>query len=293
MVQARKAVDASIGATEPTLRVAAVQMVSAVNVSDNLARAEQLIGEAAAAGARLVALPEYFVQLGRGDRDKLAIREADGDGPLQAFLSGQAAAHGIWLVGGTLPLVGPNPGKVFNSTLVYGPDGRRAARYDKIHLFGFDNGAERYDEAATIAPGRTPTVFDLESPGAAGAPSAVWRIGLSVCYDLRFPELYRALAPVDLVLLPAAFTWTTGSDHWEVLLRARAIENQCYLLAPAQGGKHESGRRTWGHSMLVDPWGAIVSLRAEDGEGVVLGDVARARLRQVRAGLPALSHRVM
>ncbi|MCO5108965.1 MAG: carbon-nitrogen hydrolase family protein [Burkholderiaceae bacterium] len=291
MTQTRNAAGAA--AAEPTLRVAAVQMVSAANVSENLARAEQLIGEAAAAGARLVALPEYFVLLGRTDRDKLSIRERDGEGPLQSFLSGQAAAHGIWLVGGTLPLASANPGKVLNTTLVYGPDGHRAARYDKIHLFGFDNGSERFDEAATIAPGRTPTVFDLEAPAAGGAPAATWRVGLSVCYDLRFPELYRALAPVDLVLAPSAFTWTTGSAHWEVLLRARAIENQCYLLAPAQGGQHENGRRTWGHSMLVDPWGEVVAARAADGEGVVVGDVSRGRLRQVRAGLPALLHRVM
>ena len=290
MTQAKKATGTATAVAEPTLRVAAVQMVSAANVSENQARAEQLIGEAAAAGARLVALPEYFVLLGRSDRDKLSIREADGEGPLQSFLSGQAAAHGIWLVGGTLPLASPNPGKVLNSTLVYGPDGRRVARYDKIHLFGFDNGSERFDEAATIAPGRTPAVFDLEAPG---APAATWRVGLSVCYDLRFPELYRALAPADLMLVPSAFTWTTGNAHWEVLLRARAIENQCYLLAPAQGGQHENGRRTWGHSMLVDPWGEVVAMRADDGEGVVVGEVARARLRQVRSGLPALSHRVM
>ncbi len=292
MAQAGGGTAASTTGAE-TLRVAAVQMVSAVNVSDNLARAEALSGEAAAAGARLVALPEYFVMLGRSDRDKLSIREPDGQGPLQAFLSGQAAAHGIWLVGGTVPLVSPNPGKVLNSTLVYGPDGRRVARYDKIHLFGFDNGSERHDESATIVAGRTPTVFDVDLPGTSGAPPSNWRVGLSVCYDLRFPELYRTLAPADLMLVPSAFTWTTGSAHWEVLLRARAIENQCYLVAPAQGGVHENRRRTWGHSMLVDPWGEIVAIRIEDGEGVVIGDVARDRLRQVRAGLPALSHRVM
>jgi nitrilase len=277
---------------QATLRVAAIQMVSATNVSENLGRAEQLIGEAAAAGARLVALPEYFVLIGRSDRDKLAIREADGDGPLQAFLSGQAAAHGIWLVGGTLPLASANPGKVHNSTLVYGPDGRRVARYDKIHLFRFDSAGERYDEAATLVPGRTPTVFDLVAPASAPA-SQPWRIGLSVCYDLRFPELYRTMAPADLMLVPSAFTWTTGNAHWELLLRARAVENQCYLLAPAQGGVHENGRRTWGHSMLVDPWGEVVAVRLEDGAGVVVGDVSRARLQAVREGLPALSHRVM
>lgn len=293
MAQARNATAARPASAEPTLRVAAVQMVSAANVSDNLARAEQLIGEAAAAGARLVALPEHFALLGRGERDKLSIREPDGAGPLQSFLSGQAAAHRIWLVGGTLPLASANPGKVLNSSLVYGPDGRRVARYDKIHLFGFEHGSERFDEAATIAPGRTPAVFDLDATEPAGAPATAWRIGLSVCYDLRFPELYRTLGAVDLLLAPSAFTFTTGSAHWEVLLRARAIENQCYLLAPAQGGQHENGRRTWGHSMLVDPWGEIVAQRASEGEGIVAGELARARLREVRAILPALTHRVM
>ncbi len=294
MAQARGAADAARGGAQAALRVAAVQMVSGTDVAANLARAEELIGTAAAAGAQLVALPENFVLMGRHDRDKLAIRESDGIGPLQAFLSGQAAAHGIWLVGGTLPLAAANPGKVFNTALVYGPDGRRVARYDKIHLFGFDNGSERYDEAATIAPGRTPVVFDLDLPAAAaGAAATSWRIGLSVCYDLRFPELYRALAPVDLILVPSAFTWTTGSAHWDMLLRARAVENQCYVLAPAQGGRHENGRRTWGRSLLADPWGEIVALHDEDGEGVVVGDVARERLRQVRTGLPALAHRVM
>jgi nitrilase len=285
--------DAAKTGADTALRVAAIQMMSAASVSENLGRAEQLIGEAAAAGARLVVLPEYFVLLGRSDRDKLAIREPDGDGPLQAFLSGQAGAHGIWLVGGTLPLACASPGKVHNSSLVYGPDGRRVARYDKIHLFRLDRGGERYDEAATLVPGRTPTVFDLAAPGEEAAASQAWRIGLSVCYDLRFPELYRAMAPADLILVPSAFTWTTGSAHWELLLRARAVENQCYVLAPAQGGVHENGRRTWGHSMLVDPWGEVVASRVEDGAGVVVGDVSRARLRDVRAGLPALSHRVM
>ncbi len=275
-----------------TLRVAAVQMVSGTNVDHNLARAETLIGEAAASGAQLVALPEYFVMLGRSDRDKLSIREADADGPIQRFLAAQAAARGIWLVGGTVPLFSPNPGKVLNSTLVYGPDGQRIARYDKIHLFGFDNGDERFDEAATIVAGRTPSVFDLRDDATPPAPAQRWRAGLSVCYDLRFPELYRALAPADLILVPSAFTHTTGSAHWEVLLRARAIENQCYLLAPAQGGRHENGRRTWGHSMLVDPWGEIVSVH-EEGEGVASGEIERARLQSVRRTIPALTHRVL
>ncbi len=279
-----------VATTDARLRVAAVQMVSSTNVAENLERAAAGIAEAAAAGARLVALPEYFALLGRSDRDKLAIREAEGEGPIQRFLAEQAVASGAWIVGGTLPLFSPNPGKVLNTSFVYAPDGARVARYDKIHLFGFQHGEERFDEAATIVPGRTPTVFDLDA-GASDA-AARWRIGLSVCYDLRFPELYRSLAPADLILVPSAFTYTTGSAHWEVLLRARAIENQCYVLAPAQGGRHENGRRTWGHSMLVDPWGEIVAVH-EEGEGVAVGDVERSRIDSVRARIPALAHRVL
>lgn len=274
----------------PSLRVAALQMVSSTQPEQNLAQAAALIAEAARRGAQLVALPEYFPLLGRTDRDKLAIREQDGEGPIQHFLATQAAEAGVWVVGGTLPLFSGDARKVINSCLVYRPDGTRAARYDKIHLFGFENGAECFDEAATIAAGRTPVVFDI--PSGAGGTAADWRVGLSICYDLRFPELYRVLAPTDLILVPSAFTYTTGSAHWEVLLRARAIENQCYVLAPAQGGRHENGRRTWGHSMLVDPWGRVVAMQAE-GSGIVLADVRRKRLDKVRTSIPALRHRLL
>ena len=263
-------------------RVAAVQMVSSTSVDDNLDTAARLIGEAAAAGARLVALPEYFCLLGRRDTDKLGIREEDGDGPIQRFLAQTAEEHGVWLLGGTVPLRAHSATKVRNTSLLYAPDGSRVARYDKIHLFGFQRGTERFDESASIEAGRTPTVADIDGR----------RVGLSVCYDLRFPELYRVLAPVDLILVPSAFTYTTGQAHWELLLRARAIENQCYVLAPAQGGQHENGRRTWGHTMLVDPWGGIVN-SLDEGEGVVTGDVDPARLSTVRTDLPALSHRVI
>ena len=264
------------------LRVAAVQMVSATDPAVNMQAAARLIAQAAADGARVVVLPEYFCLLGRKDTDKVAIREADGDGPLQSFLSEQAARHAVWLIGGTVPLVSARPSRVRNTCLVFGPEGARRARYDKIHLFGLDRGGERFDESATIEAGRTPVVCDV----------GPWRIGLSVCYDVRFPELYRAMSPVDLIVVPSAFTYTTGGAHWEILLRARAIENQCYVLAPAQGGRHENGRRTWGHSMLIDPWGEIVAVLPE-GEGVVAGSLQRARIDEVRASLPALKHRVM
>ncbi len=265
---------------ERPVKVAALQMVSTPEPAQNMAVAARLVGEAAAAGARLVALPEYWGILGQRDTDKLAHAEAAGDGPLQSFLAGLAREHGIWLLGGTLPLVSEESGKVRNSLLAYGPDGALAARYDKIHLFGFRRGTEEYDESRTIAPGSDVAV--LETPFA--------RVGLSVCYDLRFPELYRAMGDCDLIVVPAAFTYTTGRAHWEILLRARAIENQCHVLAPAQGGQHPNARRTWGHSMLVDPWGEIRSQLAE-GEGIVLGELDHRLTDSVRSSLPALKHR--
>ncbi|MFT3759154.1 carbon-nitrogen hydrolase family protein [Thauera sp.] len=262
--------------------VAAIQMVSGPDVAANLETAAGLVAEAAAAGARLVALPEYFPLISADEQAKIGIREADGSGPLQDFLAGLAGRHGVWLVGGTVPLVAEADDKVRNSTLVYDDAGRRVARYDKIHLFGFQRGAERYDEAVTIEPGATVCSFD----------SPVGRVGLSVCYDLRFPELFRAMGEVNLIVLPAAFTHTTGRAHWEVLLRARAIENQCYVMAPAQGGRHPSGRVTWGHSMIVNPWGEVLACR-DEGPGVVLAEVNVARIAAVRESLPALHHRCL
>ena len=262
--------------------VAAVQMVSTPRVTDNLQCAGELIAQAAEQGAQLVALPEYFPLLGGGERDKFAAAETDGAGLIQDFLSETARHHRIWLVGGSLPLISDVAGKVHNSCLVYDPQGKRVARYDKIHLFGFQRGKERYDEAAGIEAGQVPVAVDT--------PFA--RIGLSICYDLRFPELYRALGGVDLLVIPAAFTATTGRAHWEVLLRARAIENQCYVLAAAQGGRHENGRETYGHSLLIDPWGEVLACR-DRGAGVVLGEIDPERLSGVRDSLPALKHRVM
>ena len=264
------------------MKIAALQMVSTPDLDRNLDAAGRGIAEAAAAGVRLVALPEYFCLLGRSDRDKLALAEADGQGPIQSFLAEAARRHGLWLVGGTLPMRSECAEQVRNSCCVFAPDGRRAARYDKIHLFAFDNGGERYDEGRTLQAGDAPVAVDVEGH----------RVGLSVCYDLRFPELYRALMtpPCDLIVVPSAFTYTTGRAHWELLLRARAVENQCYVLAPAQGGRHENGRRTWGHSLLVDPWGEVLACR-EEGEGLVTGAVDLVRLDEVRRQLPALAHR--
>ena len=263
--------------------VAAVQMVSSTCVDDNVESAARWIHTAADKGAKIVLLPEYFCIMGRHDTDKLVHKESSGEGPLQQFLSAQARQHGIWLIGGTIPLAINNDDRIYNTSLVYGPDGQVQARYDKIHLFGFDNGDEVFSEATTIRSGQ-PSPQSFYGPGGP--------VGLSVCYDLRFPELYRAMGPVNLIVVPSAFTYTTGKAHWEILLRARAIENQCYVLAAAQGGKHENGRRTWGHSVLIDPWGIVID-QIPEGPGLVQGVVDLDRIAQVRASLPALRHRTM
>jgi nitrilase len=263
-------------------RIAAVQMISTPRLAENLATAGALIAEAAGEGAELIALPEYFPVMGWRDADKLAARESDGQGPIQEFLADTARRHGVWLVGGSLPMAASVPGKVLNTCLVFDPRGERAARYDKIHLFSFRKGEECYDEGAAVEPGCRPVSF--------AAPFG--RVGLSICYDLRFPELFRALGPIDLLVLPAAFTEVTGRAHWEILLRARAIENQCYVLAAAQGGVHENRRETHGNSMLIDPWGEVIARRAK-GAGIVIGELDQAGLAEVRASLPALAHRVL
>ena len=267
------------------MKVAAIQMVSTPEVAQNLHAAGALLQRAADAGAELALLPEYFCLLGLRDDDKLRVAEAPGDGPIQQFLSDTARSLGLWLIGGTLPIRTSgtaDPARVLNSCCSYGPDGAALPRYDKIHLFAFDNGRERYDEGRVLDAGHTPQALQM----------GVLRVGLSVCYDLRFPELYRALMqpPCDLIVVPSAFTYTTGRAHWDLLLRARAVGNQCYVLAAAQGGTHANGRRTWGHSQLIDPWGDIVELLPE-GEGVVMGEVDAARIRDVRVQLPALAHR--
>jgi len=264
------------------MKIAALQTVATPDVERNLEAAARLIAQAARDGAELAALPEYFCLMGRRDDDKLAAAEAPGRGPIQDFLSAQAKGHGLWLIGGTLPLRTATPERVRNACCVYAPDGTLAARYDKMHLFRYDNGRESYDEARVLEAGSE----------AVALQAGPLRLGLSVCYDLRFPELYRRLCapPCDLLSVPAAFTYTTGRAHWELLLRARAVENQCYVIAPAQGGTHENGRRTWGHSMVVDPWGEVLAVLPE-GEGVVLAEFDLKRLASVRLQLPALTHR--
>jgi predicted amidohydrolase len=272
------------------MKIAALQMVSTPRVDDNLQHARELAAQAVREGAELMVLPEYFCLMGQRDRDKLTHAEAEGEGPIQAALAGIAREHGAWLVGGTLPMrIAGRDDRAHNTTLVFGPDGRQRVRYDKIHLFRFDDGERRYDEAATLQPGTAPRAFD-----AAARSGDTWRTGLSICYDLRFPELYRALMqpPCDLVAVPSAFTYPTGLAHWELLLRARAVENQCYVIAAAQGGQHENGRRTYGHSMIVDPWGEVLAMRPEDA-GVVVAEMRREHLEGVRRQLPALSHRVL
>ncbi|MDA8328193.1 MAG: carbon-nitrogen hydrolase family protein [Betaproteobacteria bacterium] len=263
-------------------RVAAIQMASGPNVSANLAETARLIAMAAKQGAKLIALPEFFAFMGVKDTDKLSIREKEGDGPIQSFLANTAKKHNVWLIGGSVPLTASVPNKVRNSCLVYNHLGQRVARYDKIHLFGLNLGTEQYQEENTIEPGNQVITFD----------SPFGRIGLSVCYDLRFPELYRAMSNVDLIVIPSAFTATTGKAHFETLVRARAIENLAYVMAPAQGGYHLSGRETHGDTMIVDPWGVVLD-RLPRGSGIVMASINTDYQQHLRNSLPALSHRTL
>jgi nitrilase len=266
------------------LKIAAIQMVSSASLLENLATANRIIKAAAQDGAQVVVLPEYFCIMGLKDTDKVHAREKLGSGPIQEELAGIAKDSGIYLIAGTIPLEAKDPNKVLNTTLVFSPDGQRVGRYDKIHLFGFQTNTERYQESETIEAGEQPSIVKITING------AQWSLGLSICYDLRFPELYRALGQVDCHIIPAAFTYTTGKDHWEILLRARAIENQCYVLASAQGGIHQNQRRTWGNSMLIDPWGEVLTTLPE-GEGFISGVLSKDKLNEVRSKLPALAHR--
>lgn len=267
---------------EDIVKVAAIQMASSPNVSANLVEANRLIEMAVQAGAKLVVLPEYFCIMGLKDKDKVAIREKPNAGPIQQFLSKTAKAFKLWIIAGSVPMESPHAGKIHNSCLVYNDKGEQVARYDKIHLFGLDMGTEHYHEENTIAAGDQ--VVAIDTP--------FGRIGLSICYDLRFPELYRALGEVDMIVVPAAFTETTGKAHWETLVRARAIENLCYVVASAQGGYHLSGRETHGNSMIVDPWGVVLD-RLPRGSGIVIANINRNYIKNLRQSLPALKHKTI
>ena len=265
-----------------SVKVAGIQMASSPQVGSNLTEAERLIAIAAEQGAKIVVLPEYFCIMGIKDIDKVAVRETAGDGPIQRFLAKMAKKYKIWLIGGTVPISSNYPNKVRNSCLVFNDKGVQVARYDKIHLFGLDLGTEHYHEENTIESGNEVVV--VETP--------YGKIGLSICYDLRFPEIYRAMGEVDIIVVPSAFTETTGKAHWESLIRARAIENLCYVIAPAQGGYHLSGRETHGNSMIVDPWGVILD-RLPRGSGVVIANINREYQASLRQSLPALKHRTI
>ena len=271
-------------ANSADLKIASIQMVSTPDLRENLSTASRLIAAATTEGAQLAVLPEYFCLMGLKDTDKVRARESIGNGPIQEQLSDIAKQNNIYLVAGTIPLEAKDPNKVLNTTLVFNPAGEQISRYDKIHLFGFQTATERYQESETIEAGNAPGLLKISIGG------NDWTFGLSICYDLRFPELYRALGQVDCHIIPAAFTYTTGKDHWEILLRARAIENQCYVLASAQGGIHQNQRRTWGNSMLIDPWGSILA-NLPEGEGFISGVLCKDKLNEVRSKLPALAHR--
>ncbi|OGS81495.1 MAG: acyltransferase [Gallionellales bacterium GWA2_59_43] len=271
-----------IAAQAGAFKVAAIQMASGPNVAGNLNEAKRLIAKAAEQGAKLVVLPEFFAIMGMDEQDKVAVREQPGSGPIQSFLAEAARLHKIWLVGGSIPLAAESPNKVLNSCLVFNELGEQVGRYDKIHLFNLELGNESYNEARTIEPGDQVVVID----------SPFGRIGLAICYDLRFPELFRAMKEVDVIVLPSAFTATTGKVHWEPLVRARAIENLSYVIAAAQGGYHINSRETHGHSMVVDPWGRILD-QLPRGSGVVIADINPSYQASLRSSLPALSHRII
>ena len=272
------------------MKVAALQMTSSMSCADNLQQAVDLLHEAAQLGAQLAVLPEYFCLMGQRDTDKLLIQEPFGAGPIQDRMAQAAQSLGLWIVAGSLPLSltleGHSP-QVYNSSLAFNPQGQCVARYDKMHLFQFKTDTEHYDERRSLQEGPEPTLFEMQD-----ASGECWRIGMSICYDLRFPELYRfyAQAGADLLLVPRAFTRTTGQAHWETLLKARAIENMAYVVAPAQSGAHDNGRHTHGHTMLIDPWGVVLAQK-ETGVGVVMAEFSRAVLTQQRDQLPALRHR--
>ncbi|MEY4276985.1 MAG: hypothetical protein RI975_250 [Pseudomonadota bacterium] len=270
--------------TTANLKIASVQMVSTPDLEQNLNTASKLIKQATDEGAQLIVLPEYFCMMGLKDTDKVRIREPLSSGPIQDQLAQIAQDNHIHLVAGTIPLEAKDSNKVLNTTLAFDSNGKQIGRYDKIHLFGFQTTTERYQESETIEAGDTPGFLKVQ------INNQEWVFGLSICYDIRFPELYRAMGTVDCHIIPAAFTYTTGKAHWEILLRARAIENQSYVISSAQGGIHLNQRRTWGHSMLIDPWGAVLADLPE-GEGFITGVLSKEKINEVRSQLPALAHR--
>lgn len=265
-------------------RIVAIQLASGPNVGANLIEVERLLARAVDSGARLVVLPENFAVMGMSEADKVKAGEFEGSGPMQDFLARMARQHGIWIVGGTIPLKTNHAGKVSASCLVYDDAGEVKARYDKIHLFDvqIEGSGEEYTESAIIEPGHGVTVID----------TPVGRLGLAICYDLRFPELFRSMLDrgAEIIALPSAFTAYTGKAHWESLIRARAIENQCYLVASAQGGYHLNGRETYGHSMIVDPWGTILD-ELDNGPGIVGAEIDLRLVGRIRERFPSISHR--
>lgn len=263
---------------------AAIQMASGPNAGANLLEAGKLVARAAAAGAKLVVLPENFAFMGLTDSDKLAHAEAEGVGPIQEFLSRESERHGVWLVGGTLPIVASRPGKVRAACLIFNAHGQLAGRYDKIHLFDVNvpGSEEQYRESETIERGETSRVMD----------TPFGRLGVAICYDLRFPELFREMADegMDLLAVPSAFTARTGAAHWEILVRARAVENLCHVIASNQGGFHLNGRETYGRSMIVGPWGDTLSC-LPTGAGIACAEVDLDKMHRLRRAFPVLGHR--
>ncbi|MSR16237.1 MAG: carbon-nitrogen hydrolase family protein [Methylococcaceae bacterium] len=265
-------------------KCAAIQMASSPSISANLLEAEKLIAEAVKAGAKLVALPENFALMGDHEQDKIKVKETDGLGIIQSFLENTAKKYAVWIVGGTIPIAGDNGNKVRAACLIYNDKGQRVARYDKVHLFDVHvpNTNEVYRESDSIESGNDFLVVD----------TPFGRMGVAVCYDLRFPEFFRKMSEqgVDFIVIPSAFTAETGAAHWELLLRARAIENLCYVIAPNQGGFHKNGRRTFGHSMIIDPWGVVLDCY-KTGSGFVSAEIEHDRIVKIRAGFPVLAHR--
>lgn len=265
-------------------RVACIQMSSSGDISENLLAAHQFIQEAAEEGAKLIVLPEMFALMGIDQKDKIKYRERLGEGPIQEFLSQQAAEFDVWIVGGTLPIQAEQPDKVYASCFVYNNEGNAVARYDKIHLFDVQLRAtkESFLESKTVQPGGQIVVVD----------TPFGRLGLGICYDVRFPEMFRLMAAqgMDIIALPAAFTYVTGAAHWDVLVRARAIENLSFVLSACQVGMHANQRKTYGHSMIVNPWGEV-QVCLPDNPGVVLSEINLEFLRQIREEFPVLSHR--